>query len=155
MARHSLAAAAVVATLASSAIAQDAAAPEDPTSLWRRMELPAHRALQRVREAPGTTLAPFTTDGCSGGLSDVWRVVADRFPAFAEAHRQAPPWEGCCVIHDRAYHAAARTPRQNSAMPPACRADQALQLCVDHSGTPTLATWQGSTASRERGSLVL
>ena len=89
-----------------SAIAQDAAAPEDPTSLWRRMELPAHRALQRVRETPGTTLAPFTTDGCSGGLSDVWRVVADRFPAFAEAHRQAPPWEGCCVIHDRAYHAA-------------------------------------------------
>jgi hypothetical protein len=32
-------------------------------------------------------------------------VVADRFPAFAEAHRLAPPWEGCCVIHDRAYHA--------------------------------------------------
>ena len=104
MARHSLAAAAVVATLASSAIAQDAAAPEDPISLWRRMELPAHQALQGVREAPGTTLAPFTTDGCSGGLSDVWRVVADRFPAFAEAHREAPPWEACCIAHDRVYH---------------------------------------------------
>ena len=46
---------------------------------------------KRVRETPGTTLTPFTTDGCSGGLSDAWRVVADRFPAFAEAHREAPP----------------------------------------------------------------
>ena len=133
MAPHSLAAAAVVAALASSAIAQDAAAPEDPTSLWQRMELPAHRALQRVRETPGTTLAPFTTDGCSGGLSDVWRVVADRFPAFAEAHRQAPPWEGCCVTHDRAYHAAGPDAEAELSYAARLSADEALQLCVIHS----------------------
>lgn len=133
MAPHSLAAAAVVAVLAAAAIAQDVAAPEDATSLWRRMELPAHRALQRVREAPGTTLAPFTTDGCSGGLSDVWRVVADRFPAFAEAHRQAPPWEGCCVIHDRAYHAAGPDAAADLSYSARLSADEALRLCVAHS----------------------
>ena len=142
MARHSLAAAAVVATLASSAIAQDAAAPEDPISLWLRMELPAHRALQRVREAPGTTLTPFTTDGCSGGLSDVWRVVADRFPAFAEAHRQAPPWEGCCVIHDRAYHAAG----------PDAAAE--LSYAARLQGGPGLATLCGSFGDTDIGDLA-
>lgn len=34
---------------------------------------------------------PFSTDGCSGGLSWLWRR------AFAAA----PPWEGVCVDHDR------------------------------------------------------
>jgi hypothetical protein len=88
MARPSLAATAMAVALALPAAAEDVPAPEDRVSLWRRLELPAHRALQRVRETPGTTLEPFTTDGCSGGLSDAWRVVADRFPAFAEAHRE-------------------------------------------------------------------
>lgn len=36
---------------------------------------------------------PFTTDGCSGGMSWLWRKIA----------RRAPPWEGACVEHDRAY----------------------------------------------------
>ena len=38
-------------------------------------------------------LKPFTTDGCSGFMSFVWRGV----------FRQPPPWEGCCLAHDRAY----------------------------------------------------
>jgi len=36
---------------------------------------------------------PFTTDGCSGGMSWVWRKVL----------KEPPPWEGCCVRHDFAY----------------------------------------------------
>ena len=36
---------------------------------------------------------PFTTDGCSGGLSQAWRAL----------FRQDPPWEGACIEHDRAY----------------------------------------------------
>lgn len=36
---------------------------------------------------------PFKTDGCSGRMSWAWR----RFLG------EAPPWEGCCVLHDFAY----------------------------------------------------
>jgi hypothetical protein len=133
MARRSFAAAALVVALAVPAAAEDAPAPDDRMSLWQRLELPSHRALQRVRETPGTTLEPFTTDGCSGGLSDAWRVVADRFPAFAEAHREAPPWEDCCVIHDRAYHVGGSDADAELSYAARLQADEALQLCVVHS----------------------
>ena len=123
----------VVVALASAALADDAPAPEDRASLWERLELPAHRALQAVRETPGATLAPFTTDRCSGGLSDAWRVVADRFPAFAEAHREAPPWEACCVTHDRAYHSGGPDNQAELSYAARLAADRALQFCVVHS----------------------
>lgn len=32
-------------------------------------------------------------DGCSGGMSTVWRLV----------YKSPPPWEGCCDEHDKAY----------------------------------------------------
>lgn len=37
---------------------------------------------------------PFTTDGCSGGMSLLWQFVSHK----------PPPWEGDCVKHDRSYH---------------------------------------------------
>lgn len=37
----------------------------------------------------------FETDGCSGGMSDLWRRWFGR----------PPPWEGCCVRHDVRYWA--------------------------------------------------
>lgn len=40
------------------------------------------------------TLKPFTTDGCSGGMSWLWRLIL----------RRPPPWEGDCEAHDRLYH---------------------------------------------------
>lgn len=39
-------------------------------------------------------LKPFTTDGCSGGMSFLWKKVLGR----------VPPWEEECIEHDRAYH---------------------------------------------------
>lgn len=36
---------------------------------------------------------PFTSDGCSGGMSWLWRFLVCG----------NPPWEGDCVAHDRAY----------------------------------------------------
>jgi hypothetical protein len=36
---------------------------------------------------------PFTTDGCSGGMTWAWRKVV----------RSDPPWERACVEHDYAY----------------------------------------------------
>ncbi len=38
-------------------------------------------------------LSPFTTDGCSGGMSWGWRLL----------FRRPPPWEGECIEHDHAY----------------------------------------------------
>lgn len=36
---------------------------------------------------------PFTTDGCSGGMTWCWRKI----------FRRDPPWNDLCVVHDRAY----------------------------------------------------
>ena len=52
-----------------------------------------------------STLAEFTTDGCSGGLSVGWDYFAQEAGFFRERHGQQPPWESCCVVHDSSYHA--------------------------------------------------
>jgi hypothetical protein len=118
--------------LATPATAQDSA-------LQRTLELPAHRLLIEGVAAPETLLTPFASDGCSGGLSSSWRVVADLVPGFAEAHQAAPPWEACCVAHDRAYHVAggARTPEASYAA--RLEADTALRACVIATGETRLA----------------
>ena len=96
----------------------------------RSLERPAHVALMTVRNEQGTELAPFTTDGCSGGLSAAWEVVADRFPDFATAHDGRPPWEACCVIHDRAYHDAGGASEAEASYEARLAADVALRTCV-------------------------
>lgn len=108
-------------------------------ALQRALELPAHRLLMERVTAPETRLTAFASDGCSGGLSSSWRVVADLVPGFAEAHQAAPPWESCCVAHDRAYHAAggARSPEASYAA--RLEADTALRACVIATGESRLA----------------
>lgn len=59
--------------------------------------------LAQVKNSPGTTLQPFTTDGCSGGLSEGWNSFSRIFPGFRQKYGDRPPWEQCCVEHDRAY----------------------------------------------------
>jgi hypothetical protein len=98
--------------------------------LSRTVELPAHRRLAEVRQAPDTRLAPFTTDGCSGGLSSLWTFIAERYPAFAEAHEGVPPWEPCCVAHDRAYHAGGSDPDPEASYTARIAADEELRRCV-------------------------
>ena len=100
----------------------------------RVVEGPAHAALMDVMAAPGTAPVPFETDGCSGGLSEAWRVVAGRFPDFAEAHRALPPWEGCCVTHDRAYHDAGGATDAEAGFDARLDADRALEACVVATG---------------------
>lgn len=119
--------------LAAPAMAQD-------TALQRTMELPAHRLLMAVVTAPGTDLAPFVSDGCSGGLSSSWRVVADLVPGFAEAHETLPPWETCCVVHDRAYHDAGGARVAEASYAARLEADAALRACVEATGETRLAT---------------
>ena len=100
----------------------------------RSLEMPAHRTLQSVISAPDTKLSAFETDGCSGGMSWSWRAVADLFPDFEAAQGARPPWEQCCVIHDRAYHNAAGATTAAQSFEARLSADQALQACVVEQG---------------------
>ncbi len=99
----------------------------------RALEMPAQRALQRLRERPDTQLAPFVTDGCSGGLSGGWKLAAGMLPGFAEAEGGVPPWEGCCVIHDHAYHSGANDTDASANYDARLAADRALRACVAQS----------------------
>jgi hypothetical protein len=113
-----------------------AAAAEDLPG-WRldvQVERAGHDALARVRA--GAALAPFETDGCSGGMSAVWRLVADSAPAFAAAWGAHPPWEPCCVAHDRLYHAGGSGDPARG-FGERLAADEALRACVaaDLAGT--------------------
>lgn len=100
----------------------------------RTLETPRHAALMALVTGPETTLAPFTTDGCSGGLSEAWQVVANRFPDFAQTHESQPPWEGCCVTHDRTYHNAGLATDPTASFEARLAADTALKSCVISSG---------------------
>ncbi|MEM7237480.1 MAG: hypothetical protein AAF501_06615 [Pseudomonadota bacterium] len=116
-------------------IAAVEAAGEDTVSgLRRTVEMPVHEALVGVIRAPGTEVATFTTDGCSGGLSSTWFVVADLFPDFSAAHMERPPWEACCITHDRVYHNAAGATEADQSFDARLAADNELRRCVVETG---------------------
>lgn len=35
----------------------------------------------------------FTTDGCSGGMTAIWKILFNK----------VPPWNDCCIEHDKQY----------------------------------------------------
>lgn len=100
----------------------------------KTLEMPAHRALIARIGKDDATLAPFETDGCSGGLSEVWRLVSSQLPDFAEAHEEAPPWEACCVTHDHAYHDIAGAQTAEASFDARLQADVKLRSCVIDTG---------------------
>ncbi len=104
-----------------------------------RAELAAHQALARIRaEVPFPN--PFETDGCSGGLSASWRLASGLFTPFEEVHGATPPWEACCVTHDRAYHRAGRGGDAADSYQDRLIADEALRLCVIDTADDRLAS---------------
>lgn len=105
-----------------------AASPLAAQDLMRGVEMPAHRALMDSRN--GAELTPFETDGCSGGLSSSWRLIADTFPKFGALYEAHPPWENCCVTHDRAYHSAGNAQSAETSFDARLTADDALRSCV-------------------------
>lgn len=125
-----LAVLAVTAALSASwAMAADAAEEGPIAGVERGIELRAHEALAAVRaETPDPQ--PFATDGCSGGMSHVWAFVAKIFPAFADAHQDRPPWEDCCVEHDRVYHTAGPEADPERSFDHRLEADRRLRACV-------------------------
>jgi hypothetical protein len=115
-----------------------AVAEEESGGLRKSLEMPGHRSLQSVIADPESTLAPFETDGCSGGMSWSWRIVADVFPGFEAAQGAHPPWESCCVVHDRAYHDAGGTREAEASFAARLAADEALRACVVSNGEQKL-----------------
>ena len=67
-------------------------------------------------------MTPFTTDGCSGGMSRLWRLATGR----------PPPWESACVEHDRRYWRGGSRARRK-------QADLWLAARVTLGGHPFLA----------------
>jgi hypothetical protein len=120
--------------------AQDGAqAPTFFDDLELRIEIGRHERLVERRTAEGAALAPFTSDGCSGGLSRGWAFISATLPVLARRHGDRPPWENCCVTHDRAYHTGGAGDADAKASFAARRAaDEELRLCVIRSGDDRL-----------------
>jgi hypothetical protein len=100
-------------------------------ALQYEIEFPQHERLVRTRMAEGAKLAPFVSDGCSGGLSSGWSFFSATFPALTEKHGNQPPWESCCLAHDRLYHAAGfANGDAEQSFEARLAADVELRLCV-------------------------
>lgn len=102
---------ALIALIAAAVIIVQTSDESDSTldSIERKLEMGRHeRLLSRISE-DDATMNSFTTDGCSGGLSLAWEQLSGRFPEIATRHGNRPPWEECCVVHDRQYHAGGAT----------------------------------------------
>lgn len=106
----------------------------DTSAVMRAIESPGHEALMAQVRSSDTKLALFETDGCSGGLSEAWRVVANQFPDFEQAHQSLPPWENCCVIHDKTYHNAGGALDAGKSFEARLMTDVALKTCVTSAG---------------------
>lgn len=115
------------------------AAPSWAQDIMRSIEMPAHRAL--IAQKGDVELTPFETDGCSGGLSASWRFVADTFPKFRALYEAHPPWENCCVDHDRAYHNAGGALLPEDSFTARLSADDTLRSCVKQHGRDQADTY--------------
>ncbi|WP_171100868.1 hypothetical protein [Ruegeria sp. HKCCD7255] len=108
------------------------ATPVQAQDIMSSIEMPAHRALMDQRG--DADLTPFETDGCSGGLSSSWSLVADTFPKFSALYEAHPPWEYCCITHDKAYHSAGGALTAEDSFKARLNADEALRSCVKTHG---------------------
>jgi hypothetical protein len=65
---------------------------------------------------------PFTTDGCSGGMTTAWRLIL----------RRDPPWNDLCVEHDKVYWRGGSAAERRAA-------DRALREAIALRGYPVTA----------------
>jgi hypothetical protein len=117
-------------TLADSAAPQDAQVKDVIEKVERDLEEWRHNLLYQTIEQANTGIKPFTTDGCSGGMSGGWQHMARVLPAFKKNFGDNPPWESCCVTHDRAYWAGATSRGFEKRR----EADRAMWQCVREFG---------------------
>ncbi|MFW2371498.1 MAG: hypothetical protein ACN4GM_00095 [Gammaproteobacteria bacterium] len=86
--------------------------------------------LVKEQSRPGISINAFTSDGCSGGMSDAWAFMAQAIPAFHQRLGELPPWQDCCVAHDRVYWQGETEQGYQRRL----EADKALQACVEQVG---------------------
>ena len=109
----------------------------------RSLETSRHERLLASIAQSDATMSDFTTDGCSGGLSIGWEQFAVSFTEFAIRHGDLPPWQECCVIHDRQYHAgSAGLLSASESFERRKQADLALKTCVVDTGVRRSAALQ-------------
>ena len=108
----------------------------------QQFELSRHSKLLKTIHSPEAELEPFVTDGCSGGLSVGWNYISGKIDTFEDIHGTLPPWESCCVTHDKVYHSGAlRDDTKQMSFNRRKEADTALKQCVIDTGmnrTPEL-----------------
>jgi hypothetical protein len=100
-------------------------------SLDRALEEQAQSRLAQVQNDPANRIVEFTTDGCSGGLSEGWATLSRVLPAFRTAFGERPPYEFCCTAHDRAYWQGETVEGYARRL----EADETLRRCVVDYGT--------------------
>lgn len=109
--------------------------PTTVAGLAYQIEIARHQRLVEARASPSVKLAPFKSDGCSGGLSVGWHFLAQTLPELARRHGDQPPWQHCCVTHDQAYHAGGgRHADARASYLARRRADEELRQCVLRTG---------------------
>lgn len=109
--------------------------PATEDGLAYQVEIGSHEHLVKVRASTRINLAAFRSDGCSGGQSAGWDLLARTFPELAKRHGYLPPWQQCCVAHDRAYHAGGgRRADARASYDARLRADDQLRQCVIETG---------------------
>ncbi len=102
--------------------------PLDAIAESLEREQMARLAAQQKR--PGIHITVFRSDGCSGGMSQSWSVLADTLPLFADYAGSEPPWEHCCVAHDRDYWQG----ETQNGFEKRERSDARLRACVRETG---------------------
>ncbi len=104
-------------------------------ALERHLEMGRHDKLLLVKSYANATLAEFTNDGCSGGLSVGWEYLATKIPDFEKTHGSEPAWQSCCEAHDQTYHAGgSRTDTSAVSFEARRKADLELKICVLKTG---------------------
>ncbi len=88
------------------------------------------RRLAAVQSKPGVSIDRFRSDGCSGGLSAAWQFLAETSPDFKRTAGDLPPWEHCCVAHDRLYWRG----EAEGGFDKRLAADRELRACVLRTG---------------------
>lgn len=96
----------------------------------RKWETYLMTRLEQVQRDQPDARVPFATDGCSGGMSEGWMYLAAAFPAFQEKFGRVPPWQACCVAHDREYWAGDTDGGHDKRL----AADVELKQCVVRTG---------------------
>ena len=89
------------------------------------------------QQRPGVKIEPFRSDGCSGGMSAAWPQLGNLYAPLALQIGNKPPWEHCCVEHDRHYW---RGPGRNGYQL-RLQADRELRQCVLRTGQRQQLRW--------------